>query len=72
MAEASDVGPKLAEVYDEVWKTYEYLESCDASTGSKEVQQRVSAAIELAETGVRMVNTLALYSNNEEIEDVCI
>jgi len=70
MAEGSDVGPKLAEVYDEVWNTYEYLESCQHPTGSDEVQKRVSNAINLAETGVRMVNTLALYSDNEELEDV--
>jgi hypothetical protein len=35
---SSSDGPKLSEIYDDIWKTYEFLEDCEESTSSDAVQ----------------------------------
>ena len=38
MAADSDCGPKLGEIFSELWQKYAYLENCDDPTASSKVQ----------------------------------
>lgn len=62
--------PKLSEMLDRGWKTFEEVDSTNEPLGSNSVQVRVKRAINLLEEASRMVAQLELFSRNEELEEI--
>ncbi|XP_074530430.1 immunoglobulin-binding protein 1 [Halichoeres trimaculatus] len=62
--------PKLSELLDRGWKTYEELEDCAEPPGSSSVQLRVRTGLSQLQDAAQMVEQLDLFSRNEDLEEV--
>lgn len=62
--------PRLSELLDRGWKTYEELEDCADPPGSSSFQLRVRTALTQLQEAARMVEQLELFSRNEDLEEV--
>ncbi|KAG7241944.1 hypothetical protein INR49_024691 [Caranx melampygus] len=67
----SDSGPpKLSDLLDRGWKTFEEVDNTDEALGLNSVQVKVKRGIGMLEEASRMAAQLDLFSRNEELEEV--
>ncbi|XP_023273555.1 immunoglobulin-binding protein 1 [Seriola lalandi dorsalis] len=62
--------PKLSDLLDRGWKTFEEVDSTNEALGSTSVQVRVKRSIGMLEEASRMAAQLDLFSRNEELEEI--
>lgn len=62
--------PKLSELLDRGWKSYEEVDTTNEPTGSNPIQVKVKRGITQLEEATRMVTQLDLFSRNEELEEI--
>ncbi|XP_071942721.1 immunoglobulin-binding protein 1-like [Antedon mediterranea] len=60
----------LSETFDHAWKHFEDIKVCEEATNSVNYQQQVSKAIAILEKATHMVNDLALFSSNEQVDEI--
>ncbi|ESO94278.1 hypothetical protein LOTGIDRAFT_232515 [Lottia gigantea] len=70
MAQAENEGKNLSEMFEDILKIYNYLDTCDDPTVSDKYQAEVDKGVKICHESIKMVNTLQLFSNNESIEEV--
>ncbi|XP_060068043.1 immunoglobulin-binding protein 1-like [Ylistrum balloti] len=61
---------RLPDLFENVWKAWEFLESTQEDTNSYSVQKEAIKGLTDGEKAIKMVNDLALFSSNESIEEV--
>ncbi|XP_071363015.1 immunoglobulin-binding protein 1 [Trachinotus anak] len=62
--------PKLSDLLDRGWKTFEEVDGTDEALGSNSVQVKVKRGIGMLEDASRMAAQLDLFSRNEELEEI--
>ncbi|KAF7647632.1 hypothetical protein LDENG_00168840 [Lucifuga dentata] len=66
-----DAGPpKLSELLDRGWKIFEEVDTTNEAIASSNIQVKVKRGISMLEEASRMVAQLALFSRNEEMEEI--
>ena len=70
MASISSDSEGLSAVFAEALKCQETIESSDLASSSLDYQTQVKNGIELLMRATRMVNSLCIFSRNEEMEEV--
>ncbi|XP_055859683.1 immunoglobulin-binding protein 1-like [Biomphalaria glabrata] len=60
----------LPECFDHCYNLHCYLDKTDESMASDKVQVKIKEGIKMAEKAIRMVNSLELFSRNEDIEEI--
>lgn len=70
MANNVEEGGKLSHLFDEIWAMHEKLENSTDPSTSDTVQVLVQRSIDETEKAVCMVNELALYATNEDVEEI--
>ncbi|KAK6183288.1 hypothetical protein SNE40_010794 [Patella caerulea] len=70
MASVEEDTRTLPELFADVLKIYNYLDTCDDPTISEKYQDEVYKGVKSCHQAIKMVNQLELFSNNESIEEV--
>eukprot|EP00118_Oscarella_pearsei_P027015 m.310660 g.310660 ORF g.310660 m.310660 type:complete len:340 (+) comp53561_c0_seq1:110-1129(+) len=60
----------LKENFEEGWRVYRELQSYEGSSSDGAYQEKLGAAIGVFERTTRMVNELALFSDNEDVSEI--
>ena len=60
----------LSDVFDKAWKLFEKVQDSDEPTNSQSVQSNVKEAYQLLVHATRLVSSLSLFSDNEEISEM--
>ncbi|XP_033105718.1 immunoglobulin-binding protein 1-like [Anneissia japonica] len=67
---STDKLPSLTKIFDSALKKHELINESEDPTNSVPYQELVSEAISLLEQATHMVNDLALFSSNEQIDEI--
>lgn len=70
LAEHDAEPPKLSDMLDRGWKSFEEVDTTNEPIGSSHVQVKVKRAILMLEEASRMVAKLDLFSRNEDLEEI--
>ncbi|CAL1536193.1 unnamed protein product [Lymnaea stagnalis] len=69
-ADTSEVERTLPECFDLVFNLHQYLERTDESMASDKIQVKLREGVLTAEKAIAMVNSLQLFSRNEDVDEV--
>ncbi|XP_046381107.1 immunoglobulin-binding protein 1-like [Haliotis rufescens] len=70
MAEAPQEGSKLSDLFEEIWKIFIFVDTCDEPLADDKVQDKIYFGVQKCEKAVHMTNELSLFSDNESLDEV--